>query len=160
MKNKISALVAVGLISISGILVFADNNSSGNDYDPSLGGGCIDLSDPQVAIAPEQLDAMGKITSITHDGDNIIIRVEAVVDENLKDGIMTLDLKPEARYDIADVIINKDTLIQKGDSTDLLKPSDLKQGQMVEVNFVGPEGRTYPVKANGFSVTIIETYND
>lgn len=159
MKNKISALVAVGLISISGILVFADNNSSDKEYDPSLGGGCIDLRYPQAEIEPEQLDAMGKITNITHDGMNVIIRVEAVVDENMKNGIMTLDLKPEARYDIADVIINKDTIIKKGDSENLLNLSDLKEGQMVEVKFEGPEGRSYPVKANGYSITIIEMNN-
>lgn len=78
---------------------------------------------------------MGTITNIKHEGDNIIIRIEAVKDENIKDGIDTLNLKPEARYDIADVIINKNTIIKKSDSDKLLKASDIKQNQRLEVKF-------------------------
>lgn len=148
MKNKISILVAVLLVSISGILVFADNNSSNNKQDSTL-----------VQITPEQLDVMGTITNIKHEGDNIIIRVEAVKDENIKDGIDTLNLKPEARYDIADVIINKNTIIKKSDSDKLLKPSDIKQNQRVEVKFEKIEGRSYPVYANAYSIMITDMNN-
>ena len=148
MKNKISILVAVLLVSISGILVFADNNSSNNKQDSTL-----------VQITPEQLDVMGTITNIKHEGDNIIIRVEAVKDENIKDGIDTLNLKPEARYDIADVIINKNTIIKKSDSDKLLKPSDIKQNQRLEVKFEKIEGRSYPVYANAYSIMITDMNN-
>ncbi|MGL5348718.1 MAG: hypothetical protein ACRDA3_15325 [Peptostreptococcaceae bacterium] len=156
MKNKISALITIGVISISGILVFADNSSSNNEYDPSIGGGCIDLRKPSVEVTPEQLDAMGIITNLRNDGENIIITVETKVDPNAKDGISTLDLQPVARYDIADVIISKNTLIQKGNSDNLLKLSDINKNQMVEVKFTGAESRSYPVQANAYSVTIIE----
>lgn len=148
MKNKISILVAVLLVSISGILVFADNNSSNNKQDSTL-----------VQITPEQLDVMGTITNIKHEGDNIIIRVEAVKDENIKDGIDTLNLKPEVRYEIADVIINKNTIIKKSDSDKLLKPSDIKQNQRVEVKFEKIEGKSYPVYANAYSVMITDINN-
>lgn len=148
MKNKISVLVAALLVSISGILVFADNKLSNHKQDSTL-----------VQITPEQLDVMGIITNIKHEGDNIIIRVEAVKDENIKDGIATLDLKPEARYDIADVIINKNTIIKKSDSDKSLKPSDIKQNQRVEVKFKKIEGRSYPVYANAYSVMITDINN-
>lgn len=148
MKNKISILVAMLLVSISGILVFADNNSSNHKKDSTL-----------VQITPEQLDVMGTITNIKHEGDNLIIRVEAVKDENIKDGIATLDLKPEARYDIADVIINKNTIIKKADSDKLLKASDIKQNQRVEVKFEKIEGRSYPVYANAYSIMITDINN-
>lgn len=148
MKNKISILVAVLLVSISGILVFADNNTSNHKQDSTL-----------VQITPEQLDVMGTITNIKHEGDNIIIRVEAVKDENIKDGIDTLNLKPEARYDIADVIINKNTIIKKSDSDKLLKASDIKQNQRVEVKFEKIEGRSYPVYANAYSIMITDMNN-
>ena len=148
MKNKISILVAVLLVSISGILVFADNNTSNHKQDSTL-----------VQITPEQLDVMGTITNIKHEGDNIIIRVEAVKDENIKDGIDTLNLKPEARYDIADVIINKNTMIKKSDSDKLLKPSDIKQNQRIEVKFEKIEGRSYPVYANAYSIMITDMNN-
>ena len=148
MKNKISILVAVLLVSISGILVFADNNTSNHKQDSTL-----------VQITPEQLDVMGTITNIKHEGDNIIIRVEAVKDENIKDGIDTLNLKPEARYDIADVIINKNTIIKKSDSDKLLKPSAIKQNQRVEVKFEKIEGRSYPVYANAYSIMITDMNN-
>ncbi|XTR39087.1 hypothetical protein ACQQ2T_06770 [Paraclostridium tenue] len=150
MKNKISILVATLLVSISGILVFADNKSSNHKQDSK---------NHPVQITPEQLDVMGTITNIKHEGDNLIIRVEAVKDENIKDGIDTLNLKPEARYDIADVIINKNTIIKKADSDKLLKPSDIKQNQRVEVKFKKIEGRSYPVYANAYSVTIIDVNN-
>ncbi|SCI85405.1 Uncharacterised protein [uncultured Clostridium sp.] len=148
MKNKISILVTVLLVSISGILVFADNNLSNNKQDSTL-----------VQITPEQLDVMGTITNIKHEGDNIIIRIEAVKDENIKDGIDTLNLKPEARYDIADVIINKNTIIKKSDSDKLLKASDIKQNQRVEVKFEKIEGRSYPVYANAYSIMITDMNN-
>lgn len=148
MKNKISILVAVLLVSISGILVFADNNSSNNKQDSTL-----------VQITPEQVDVMGTITNIKHEGDNIIIRIEAVKDENIKDGIDTLNLKPEARYDIAYVIINKNTIIKKSDSDKLLKASDIKQNQRVEVKFEKIEGRSYPVYANAYSIMITDMNN-
>ena len=148
MKNKISILVAVLLVSISGILVFADNNTSNHKQDSTL-----------VQITPEQLDVMGTITNIKHEGDNIIIRVEAVKDENIKDGIDTLNLKPEARYDIADVIINKNTIIKKSDSDKVLKASDIKQNQRVEVKFEKIEGRSYPVYANAYSIMITDMNN-
>ena len=148
MKNKISILVAALLVSISGILVFADNKSSNHKQDSTL-----------VQITPEQLDVMGTITNIKHEGDNIIIRVEALKDENIKDGIATLNLKPEARYDIADVIINKNTIIKKSDSDKLLKPSHIKQNQRVEVKFEKIEGRSYPVYANAYSIMITDMKN-
>ena len=148
MKNKISILVAALLVSISGILVFADDKSSNNKQDSTL-----------VQITPEQLDVMGTITNIKHEGDNLIIRVEAVKDENIKDGIDTLNLKPEARYDIADVIINKNTIIKKSDSDKLLKPSDIKQNQRLEVKFEKIEGRSYPVYANAYSIMITDMNN-
>ncbi|MFR9069078.1 MAG: hypothetical protein ACLVIU_01740 [Paraclostridium sp.] len=148
MKNKISILVAVLLVLISGILVFADNNTSNHKQDSTL-----------VQITPEQLDVMGTITNIKHEGDNIIIRVEAVKDENIKDGIDTLNLKPEAIYDIADVIINKNTIIKKSDSDKLLKPSHIKQNQRVEVKFEKIEGRSYPVYANAYSIMITDMNN-
>lgn len=148
MKNKISILVAVLLVSISGILVFADNNTLNHKQDSTL-----------VQITPEQLDVMGTITNIKHEGDNIIIRVEALKDENIKDGIATLNLKPEARYDIADVIINKNTIIKKSDSDKVLKASDIKQNQRVEVKFEKIEGRSYPVYANAYSIMITDMKN-
>lgn len=152
MKNKIIALLLLLLISISGILVFAKNNSTIEK--PS-----DDSKDNQVQTTPEQLDVMGKITNIKQEGDNIIIRVEAVKDENAKNGIDTLDLKPEARYDIADVLINKDTIIKKADSDKTLKLSYIKQNQIVEVKFEKIEGRSYPVYANAHSITIIDMNN-
>ncbi|MEG0873677.1 MAG: hypothetical protein RR942_09035 [Romboutsia sp.] len=152
MKKKTIALIVVLLISISGILIFTKNNST-TEKPPE------DSKDNQVQTTPEQLDVMGKITNIKQEEDNLIIRVEAVKDENAKNGIDTLDLKPEVRYDIADVVINKDTIIKKADSDKTLKASDIKQNQIVAVKFEKIEGRSYPVYANAESITIIDMNN-
>ena len=53
----------------------------------------------------------------------------------------------------------KDTIIKKGNSSSNFKVSDLKIGQKIEVVFQGPEGRSYPVTANAYSINIIDEKN-
>lgn len=154
MKNKISVLIAVGVISLSGVLVFANNNISKDEYDPSVGGGCIDLNKEE--INNKQVDVRGFVREIRKDGDNIIIRVDKNSEENDSEGIMTLESNPDVRYDIADVIVNKNTIIKNSGLEENLKISDIKENQEIEVKFDGPETRSYPVQANALSINIIK----
>ncbi|XTR39098.1 hypothetical protein ACQQ2T_06825 [Paraclostridium tenue] len=59
------------------------------------------------------------------------------------------------RYDIANVLVDKDIIIKKGNSSSKIKVSYLKIGQNIEVVFQDPEGRSYPVTANAYSINII-----
>ncbi|CEO34612.1 Uncharacterised protein [[Clostridium] sordellii] len=136
MKKKIIALLTVGLISVSGVLIFANNKSSiaKNDLDSNKEN--VDLSEVKdIAIR-------GLIKDISVDKEVTSIKVEG-------------NLEKDTRYDIANVLVDKDTIISKGDSSSNLKISDLKIGQRIEVVFQGPEGRSYPVTANAHSINII-----
>ncbi|CEO05363.1 Uncharacterised protein [[Clostridium] sordellii] len=84
----------------------------------------------------------GLIKSIRVDKEVTSIKVEG-------------NLEKDTRYDIANILVDKDTIINKGDSNSNLKISDLKIGQKIEVVFQGPEGRSYPVTANAYSINII-----
>lgn len=143
MKNKIAALVTVGLISVSGVLAFANNNSPKDEYDPSLGGGCIDLSGVEGIVESDEIGVRGVVTDIKIDGDKITIRVEGTLDKDTK-------------YDIADVMVDKYTIITGEGSSTPLEIKDIEKGQSVEVIFQGPESRSYPVLVNSYSIRIIE----
>ncbi|CEN78464.1 DUF3221 domain-containing protein [Paraclostridium sordellii] len=136
MKKKVIALLTVGLISISGVLIFANNKSSiaKNNLDSNKEN--VDLSEVKdIAIR-------GLIKDISVDKEVTSIKVEG-------------NLEKDTRYDIANVLVDKDTIINKGDSSSNLKISDFKIGQRIEVVFQGPEGKSYPVTANAHSINII-----
>lgn len=136
MKKQIIALLTVGLISVSGILVFANNKSSIAKNDVNSNGD-VDVND--IAIR-------GIIKGIGIDKEVTSVRVEG-------------NLEKDTSYDIADVLVGKDTIIKKDNSSSNLKVSDLKIGQKIEVVFQGPEGRSYPVTANAYSINIIDEKN-
>ncbi|CEP80634.1 DUF3221 domain-containing protein [Paraclostridium sordellii] len=136
MKKKVIALLTVGLISVSGVLIFANNKSSIAKNDLNLNKENVDLSEVKdIAIR-------GLIKDISVDKEVTSIKVDG-------------NLEKDTRYDIANVLVDKDTIINKGDSSSNLKISDLKIGQRIEVVFQGPEGKSYPVTANAHSINII-----
>lgn len=136
MKKKVIALLTVGLISVSGVLIFANNKSSISKNDLDSNKENVDLS------KVKDIAIRGLIKSISVDKEVTSIKVEG-------------NLEKDTRYDIANVLVDKDTIINKGDSNSNLKISDLKIGQKIEVVFQGPEGRSYPVTANAYSINII-----
>ncbi|CEK33832.1 DUF3221 domain-containing protein [Paraclostridium sordellii] len=136
MKKKVITLLTVGLISVSGVLIFANNKSSISKNDLDSNKENVDLS------KVKDIAIRGLIKSISVDKEVTSIKVEG-------------NLEKDTRYDIANVLVDKDTIINKGDSNSNLKISDLKIGQKIEVVFQGPEGRSYPVTANAYSINII-----
>lgn len=136
MKKKVIALLSVGLISVSGVLIFANNKSSISKNDLDSNKENVDLS------KVKDIAIRGVIKSISVDKEVTSIKVEG-------------NLEKDTRYDIANVLVDKDTIINKGNSNSNLKISDLKIGQKIEVVFQGPEGRSYPVTANAYSINII-----
>ena len=136
MKKKVITLLTVGLISVSGVLIFANNKSSISKNDLDSNKENVDLS------KVKDIGIRGLIKSISVDKEVTSIKVEG-------------NLEKDTRYDIANVLVDKDTIINKGDSNSNLKISDLKIGQKIEVVFQGPEGRSYPVTANAYSINII-----
>lgn len=136
MKKKVITLLTVGLISVSGVLIFANNKSSISKNDLDWNKENVDLS------KVKDIAIRGLIKSISVDKEVTSIKVEG-------------NLEKDTRYDIANVLVDKDTIINKGDSNSNLKISDLKIGQKIEVVFQGPEGRSYPVTANAYSINII-----
>ncbi|MDU2687452.1 DUF3221 domain-containing protein [Paeniclostridium sordellii] len=136
MKNQFITLLTIGLISVSGVLIFANNKSSIAKNDLNLNKENVDLS------KVKDIAIRGLIKSISVDQEVTSIKVEG-------------NLEKDTRYDIANVLVDKDTIINKGNSNSNLKISDLKIGQKIEVVFQGPEGRSYPVTANAYSINII-----
>lgn len=136
MKNQFITLLTVGLISVSGVLIFANNKSSIAKSDLNLNKENVDLS------KVKDIAIRGLIKDISVDKEVTSIKVEG-------------NLEKDTRYDIANVLVDKDTIINKGDSNFNLEVSDLKIGQKIEVVFKGPEGRSYPVTANAYSINII-----
>lgn len=136
MKKKVITLLTVGLISVSGVLIFANNKSSISKNDLDWNKENVDLS------KVKDIAIRGLIKSISVDKEVTSIKVEG-------------NLEKDTRYDIANVLVDKDTIINKGDSNSNLKISDLKIGQKIEVVFQGPEGTSYPVTANAYSINII-----
>lgn len=121
MKNKIGALIVVGIVSVSGFLAFAGNN----EYDPSIGGGCIDLSNEQdLNVIPE--DKQIESTQETSEMLKEELAVKGKIDkiEITKEGatITVGDIK---------VSVHASTNIFKDDL--LLGVSGLEEGQNVEV---------------------------
>ncbi|MFR9070856.1 DUF3221 domain-containing protein [Paraclostridium tenue] len=146
MKKQIIALLTVGLISVSGILVFANNKSSITKNDVNSNGGHEDISKVNGDVDVNDIAIRGIIKGIGIDKEVTSVRVEG-------------NLEKDTSYDIADVLVGKDTIIKKGNSSSNLKVSDLKIGQKIEVVFQGPEGRSYPVTANAYSINIIDEKN-
>lgn len=146
MKKQIITLLTVGLISVSGILVFANNKSSIAKNDVNSNGGHEDISGVNGDVDVNDIAIRGIIKGISIDNGLTSVRVEG-------------NLEKDTRYDIADVLVGKDTIIKKGNSSSTLKVSDLKIGQKIEVVFQGPEGRSYPVTANAYSINIIDEKN-
>ena len=146
MKKQIIALLTVGLISVSGILVFANNKSSITKNDVNSNGGHEDISEVNGDVDVNDIAIRGIIKCIGIDKEVTSVRVEG-------------NLEKDTSYDIADVLVGKDTIIKKGNSSSNLKVSDLKIGQKIEVVFQGPEGRSYPVTANAYSINIIDEKN-
>lgn len=136
MKKKVIALLTIGLISVSGVLIFANNKSSISKNNLDSNKENVDLS------KVKDIAIRGVIKSISVDKEVTSIKVEG-------------NLEKDTRYDIANILVDKDTIINKGDSNSNLKISDLKIGQKIEVVFQGPEGRSYPVTANADSINII-----
>ncbi|CEO28095.1 DUF3221 domain-containing protein [Paraclostridium sordellii] len=136
MKNQFITLLTIGLISVSGVLIFANNKSSIAKNDLNLNKENVDLS------KVKDIAIRGLIKDISVDKEVTSIKVEG-------------NLEKDTRYDIANVLVDKDTIINKGDSNFNLEVSDLKIGQKIEVVFQGPEGRSYPVTANAYSINII-----
>ena len=146
MKKQIIALLTVGLISVSGILVFANNKSSIAKNDVNSNIGHEDISEVNGDVDVNDIAIRGIIKGIGIDKEVTSVRVEG-------------NLEKDTSYDIADVLVGKDTIIKKGNSSSNLKVSDLKIGQKIEVVFQGPEGRSYPVTANAYSINIIDEKN-
>ena len=146
MKKQIIALLTVGLISVSGILVFANNKSSITKNDVNSNGGHEDISGVNGDVDVNDIAIRGIVKGISIDNGLTSVRVEG-------------NLEKDTSYDIADVLVGKDTIIKKGNSSSNLKVSDLKIGQKIEVVFQGPEGRSYPVTANAYSINIIDEKN-
>ena len=142
MKKQIIALLTVGLISVSGILVFANNKSSITKNDVNSNGGHEDISEVNGDVDVNDIAIRGIIKGIGIDKEVTSVRVEG-------------NLEKDTSYDIADVLVGKDTIIKKGNSSSNLKVSDLKIGQKIEVVFQDTEGRSYPVTANAYSINII-----
>ncbi|CEK29934.1 hypothetical protein JGS6364_05801 [[Clostridium] sordellii] len=134
MKKQIIVLLSVGLISVSGILIFANNKSSTIKNHSNSNKESVNL--PEV----KDIAIRGIIKDISLDKEVTSIQVEG-------------KLEKDTRYDIANVLVDKNTIIKKGTSSH--KVSDLKIGEKVEVVFQGPEGRSYPVTANAYSINII-----
>lgn len=144
MKKQIIALLTVGLISLSGILVFANNKSSIAKNDVNSNGEHEDISGVNGDV--NDIAIRGIVKDISIDNGLTSVRVEG-------------NLEKDTRYDIANILVGKDTIIKKGNSSSNLKVSDLKIGQKIEVVFQGPEGRSYPVTANAYSINIIDEKN-
>ncbi|CEN24662.1 DUF3221 domain-containing protein [Paraclostridium sordellii] len=134
MKKQIIVLLSVGLISVSGILIFTNNKSSTIKNYSNSNKESVNL--PEV----KDIAIRGIIKDISLDKEVTSIQVEG-------------KLEKDTRYDIANVLVDKNTIIKKGTSSH--KVSDLKIGEKVEVVFQGPEGRSYPVTANAYSINII-----
>ncbi|MGL5314960.1 MAG: hypothetical protein ACRC92_17035 [Peptostreptococcaceae bacterium] len=125
MKNKICALIVVGIVSVSGFLAFAGNN----EYDPSIGGGCIDLSNDQDSNV---ISEDKKIESTQ--GTSEMLKEELAV----KGKIDKIEVTKEgATITVGDikVSVHTSTNIFKDDS--LLEVADLEEGQSVEVYYDG-----------------------
>lgn len=146
MKKQIIALLTVGLISLSGILVFANNKSSITKNDVNSNGGHEDISKVNGDVDVNDIAIRGIVKDISIDNGLTSVRVEG-------------NLEKDTRYDIANILVGKDTIIKKGNSSSNFKVSDLKIGQKIEVVFQGPEGRSYPVTANAYSINIIDEKN-
>ena len=144
MKKQIIALLTVGLISLSGILVFANNKSSITKNDVNSNGEHEDISGVNGDV--NDIAIRGIVKDISIDNGLTSVRVEG-------------NLEKDTRYDIANILVGKDTIIKKGNSSSNFKVSDLKIGQKIEVVFQGPEGRSYPVTANAYSINIIDEKN-
>ena len=96
--------------------------------------------------AIENIDVKGKITELTFGKDN---KLEKIFVEDPAPAM--------GSYDKANVLIGENTKIYKGYSDEELKPSDLKEGMKVEVDFVdGPMIMIYPPQAEANVIRVIE----
>lgn len=96
--------------------------------------------------AIENIDVKGKITEMTFGKDN---KLEKIFVED--------DAPAMGSYDKANVLIGENTKIYKGYSDEELKPSDLKKGMKVLVDFVdGPMIMIYPPQAEANVIRVIE----
>lgn len=94
----------------------------------------------------ENIDVKGKITELTFGKDNMLEKI-----------FVEDDAPAMGSYDKANVLIGKNTKIYKGYSDEELKPSDLKEGMKVEVDFVdGPMIMIYPPQAEANVIRVIE----
>ncbi|SHI51399.1 copper amine oxidase N-terminal domain-containing protein [Lutispora thermophila] len=94
----------------------------------------------------ENADVVGKITELTFSKDNKLEKIFVESDE-----------APIGTYDKANVLIGENTKIYKGYSDEELKPSDLKKGMKVQVDFVdGPMIMIYPPQAEANVIRVIE----
>lgn len=94
------------------------------------------------------------------DGDKISIRGE-IKKVNLKDGKITAILvegkkEENTDYDKAMVSILNSTKIYKGDTKELVKLEELKEGMKVEITFSGPVRESYPVQADAKIIRVLK----
>lgn len=137
MKNKIVALIAVGIVSVSGFLAFAGNN----EYDPSVGGGCIDLSNEQHQNVISEKDRTQKTSEM--------LKEELVATGSI-DKIETTEKGTIITVDGTKILVHASTNIFKVES--LLGVEDLKEGQIVEVYSDGVQGDVL----NGLKVEVLK----
>lgn len=144
-KKSLSVLAA-SLVLVCGVFLYNSNN------EPDISSAPISMApqaEPRVnqnlnngEFKPEEIGVIGVVKDITVDGGVTSIIVEGQMENDTK-------------YDIANIFIDKDTIIKNGDSDTLVNASDIKEGQKVEVVFRGIDEQSYPITGDAYSVKII-----
>ena len=137
MKNKIAALIAVGMITVGGLFVVGCNNDSIKDeMDSKKTSG----TSPMVT---EQLAVVGNITEIDNYEEGIIIKVVVGSDK-------------DANHEEVYVKVHANAIIGHENKEDLLEISDLKEGQNIKVYHDGIEVENTDGQISALKVLIVE----
>ncbi|MGL5507084.1 MAG: hypothetical protein ACRDB0_04195, partial [Paraclostridium sp.] len=122
----------------SGVLAFAGNN----EYDPSVGGGCIDLSNQKEQSIILEKDDTQKTSEMVK---------EKLVATGSIDKIETTEEGTVITVDGNKILVHESTNIFKVES--LIGAKDLEEGQIVEVYSDGVQGDIL----NGLKVEVLMT---
>lgn len=135
MKNKMIALAAVGIISVGGLSVFANNKSTANEKHNQTNIAGVS------PIVEEKLAIVGNITEISEINGETIVRVVG-------------DIEDGAKYEDVLVYVHASTIIGHENQEDLLEIKDLEVGQKVKVNYDGSEREEAQGQISGLRVLI------
>lgn len=125
---------------------FTYTDSTGAKYTEKQFVTVKDFDGSWLISAIENIDVKGKVTELSFGKDN---KLEKIFVED--------DAPTMGSYDKANVLIGENTKIYKGYTDEELKPSDLKKGMRVEVDFVdGPMIMIYPPQAEASVIRVIE----